>query len=66
MTSTSQPVEHAGDYSYDMAHEEVRPTHGDGDPTAHSAPVSVTTQTPGDAIGDYSYDMAHDIPPQDA
>jgi hypothetical protein len=65
MTNTSQPDERAADYSYDLAHEEVVGPQAEQDRTAHSAPVSVTTQTPDDAEGDYSYDMAHDIPAQD-
>jgi hypothetical protein len=61
MTDTSQPEERAGDYSYDLVHEEVRQTPRQGDRPARPAPAPVT-HTPDDATGDYSYDMAHDIP----
>jgi hypothetical protein len=62
MTNSSQPEERAGDYSYDLVHEEGQRTRDDAAWRTRSAPVSVTTQTPEDADGDYSYDLAHDIP----
>ena len=64
MTDTSQPEQLSGDYSYDLAHEDVEGSHDEGDRRAHPAPVS--TATPEYADGDYSYDLAHDIPPQGA
>ena len=65
MTNTPQPEERAGDYSYDLAHEDLEATRDEADRKAQSRPVSVTTQTPDDLGGDYSYDLAHDIPAQD-
>ena len=66
MTNTPQPEERSGDYSYDLAHEDLPGPHDEDDRRAHPAPVSTATQTPEYADGDYSYDLAHDIPPQDA
>ena len=65
MTSTPQPEERSGDYSYDLAHEDVQGPQHERGRRAHSA-VSTATQTPEYADGDYSYDLAHDIPPQTA
>ena len=66
MTNTPQSEQRSGDYSYDLAHEDVQGSPGVGVRRAHSAPVSTVTQTPEYADGDYSYDLAHDIPPQTA
>jgi hypothetical protein len=64
MTDTPQPEDPAGDYSYDLVHEEVRLAHGDPGRTARWPRVPVTMHAPEDGDGDYSYDLAHDIPAQ--
>jgi hypothetical protein len=58
----TEPQGTAGDYSYDLAHEDV-----EGSP-ATPAPhpperVQVSTDTPSEGDGDYSYDLAHEVPP---
>ena len=66
MTNTSQPEERVGDYSYDLAHEDLQQPAAAVDRAARSAPISVATQIPDDPGGDYSYDLAHDIPAQES
>jgi hypothetical protein len=59
--SVTGPDGPAGDYSYDLAHEDVNPS-GTEPPAAHPEPVQVATDT-ADEGGDYSYDLAHEVPP---
>ncbi len=65
MTNSSQPEEAAGDYSYDLVHEDVQPTHGGPGRTAPSASASMPTPRRAESDGDYSYDMAHDLSTED-
>jgi hypothetical protein len=60
---TTPADEPAGDYSYDLAHEDVPGgTPAASDPAARPDQVHVTTDAP-DEGGDYSYDLAHEVPP---
>jgi hypothetical protein len=60
MTTTGD--ETGGDYSYDLAHEDLSSPATRSEPTASAeTPESALTGTP-EADGDYSYDLAHEVP----
>ena len=55
--------ETGGDFSYDMAHEDVPAA---GDTPATSTPEHAPVPETSDTSGDLSYDLAHDVPESDA
>jgi hypothetical protein len=62
MSTTGDEPE--GDYSYDMAHDDVSSQEPESAETpADSAPEPAE---PVGSDGDYSYDLAHEVPPSQA
>jgi hypothetical protein len=60
MSSTGNEPD--GDYSYDMAHDDMSaPAETSARTPTDEAPAAAPTQ-PDDADGDYSYDLAHEVP----
>jgi len=57
----SAPDSPSGDYSYDLAHDEV-PASGAAQPGRPPGPAG-TPEHGEDTGGDYSYDLAHEVPP---
>ncbi len=57
-------TESAGDYSYDLAHEEIAEQQRAA-PAAEpdTSQAAVATGSGDDQGGDYSYDLAHEVPP---
>lgn len=55
-----QQDEPQGDYSYDLAHEEVPAARRVDQAERH---VAATPAAEPDVGGDYSYDLAHEVPP---
>ena len=51
-----------GDYSYDMAHDDLSGTAETPEPTSEETAVPAPTEAQ-DSDGDYSYDLVHEVPP---
>ena len=60
---TTGSGEASGDFSYDMAHEDLPAS---GDTPAPSTPEQPSVPETSDTSGDLSYDLAHEIPGSDA